>query len=492
MIDGDVVSTGLASLDYILAGGYAANRCHLLEGEPGSGKTTLALQFLIAGRDRGEKCLFITISESPVDIVGGAASHGLNLDGIELFECITPELLLNPDEQQSVVHTSDIELGETVHLIMSAVYKVEPTLVVLDSLSEVALLAQSAMRYRRQVLTLKHFFQKLNCTVLLLDDLTDVDTRLTLHSIAHGVLRLEQVAMDYGGERRRVRVFKMRGRAFQGGYHDFVIRTGGLRIFPRLIALEDTNPTFSLPVSSGIAELDSLVGGGLDAGTTTLIMGASGTGKSTLALQFISAALDRGEPALVVSFEETQRNFERRAAGINLDERANIESGVLSFVHVDPAETSAGEISDMVRRHVAKGCRSVILDSLTGYQHALRDENCLLLHMHELLTYLNLQGVTTTVVLCQAGAVGALEPPLDMTYLADTVLLLRYFEVAGEMRRVLSVVKKRTGSHERTLREIFFDKSGVQIGPPLAGWKNIVSGRPVYAGSEPLLSERVG
>lgn len=492
MIEGDVVSTGLASLDYILAGGYAYNRCHLVEGEPGSGKTTLALQFLIAGRDRGELGLCITITESPSELIAAAGAHGLSLDGIVLFECISPESLLNPEEHQSIVQPAEIELGETIGLIMAAVDKVRPTLVVLDSLSEVYCLAQDNSRYRRQILALKHFFSERGCTVLLLDDLTNVGTKLTLHSIAHGVVRLEQLAMDYGAERRRLRICKMRGRAFQGGYHDFVIRKGGLSVFPRLIArAHDALEVPWPPAGSGIAELDTLTGGGLDTGTTTLIMGASGAGKSTLALQFLYSGLKRGEPALIVSFEETQRNFERRAAGINLDTRADIEHGLLSFVHVDPAETSAGEISDTIRKHVSGGCRSVIVDSLTGYQHALRDEHYLLLHMHELLTYLNHQGVTTIILLSQAGAVGALEAPFDMTYLADTVLLLRYFEAAGEMRRALSVVKKRTGRHERTVREMFVDKLGVQVGPPLLGFRNIVSSRPIYDSAEPLLRDRL-
>ena len=491
MIEGDVVPTGLPSLDYILAGGYAYNRCHLLEGEPGSGKTTLALQFLIAGRARGEKCLFITISESPFELRQVAKTHGLDLDGIELFECVPPELSLDPDQYQSVVHASDLELGETVRSVMSAVVAAQPTLVVLDSLSEVRLLAQGTLRYRRQVLALKHFFQQQGCTVLLLDDLTIREDDLTLHSIGHGVLRLEQVVMDYGAERRRLRVVKMRGRAFQGGYHDFVIRTGGLSVFPRLIAAHHEDRADGEHVlASGIAGLDDLVGGGLEAGTTTLIQGASGSGKSTLALQFACAALARGEKALVVSFEETQRNFERRATGLDMNIRTHLQSGALAFVHIDPAEASAGEISDTIRRHIAHGVGTVVLDSLIGYQHALRDENYLLLHMHELLTYLNQQGVMTMLILSQAGSVGALEPPFDMTYLADTVLLLRYFEAAGEMRRALSVVKRRTGQHERGVRELYFDSLGIQVGPRLGGFAHIVSNRPIFSGAEGLLADR--
>ena len=489
--DAAPVTSGLASLDYILNGGFASNRCHLIEGQPGSGKTTLAMQFLIAGRERGERCLFITISESPFELTQVAATHGLSLDGIELFECVPPELSLDPEQYQSVVHASELELGETVRSVMAAVTASKPTLVVLDSLSEVRLLAHGALRYRRQVLALKHFFFQQNCTVLMLDDLTVREDDLTLHSIAHGVVRLEQVAMDYGAERRRLRVFKMRGRAFHGGFHDFVITHGGVNVFPRLIAADAGNDLdVSMPISTGIDALDLMTGGGLVEGTTTLIQGPSGTGKSTLALQCVRGRLERGEKVLFVSFEETRRNFVRRATGVGIPAQRYLDSGALDFVQVDPAETSAGQISDMVRRSVRDGTTSVILDSLSGYQHALRDEHYLLLHMHELLTYLNQQGVVSIVVLAQAGVVGALEPPFDMTYLADTVLLLRFFEAAGEMRHAVSVIKKRIGSHERYMRELFFDKQGLQVGPVLPGFQNILSSRPIYSGTTPLLTAR--
>lgn len=493
MADQSSVSTGLANLDYILDGGFESNRCHLIEGQPGSGKTTLAIQFLIAGRDRGERCLFITLAETPLELIQVAGTHGLSLDGIELFECSPPELSLDPEQYQSVVHASELELGETVRSVMAAVSAARPTLVVLDSLSEVRLLAQGALRYRRQVLALKHFFSRQGCTVLLLDDLTVREDDLTLHSIAHGVIRLEQLAMDYGAERRRLRVFKMRGRNFRGGFHDFVIVRGGLNIFPRLIASgEDAPPDTDAPVSTGIAALDTLTGGGLEEGTTTLIQGPSGTGKSTLALQCVRQRLERGEKALFVSFEETQRNFIRRAVGVGIPVDRYLASGALHFVPVDPAATSAGQISDMIRRAVREGATSVVLDSLSGYQHALRDETFLLLHMHELLTYLNQQGVMTIVVLSQSGTVGAIEAPFDITYLADTVLLVRFFEVGGEVRRAVSVVKKRVGSHERVMRELFFDNLGLQVGPVLAGFENILSNHPIYTGSAPLLAPRPG
>lgn len=485
------VTSGLPSLDYILGGGFATNRCHLIEGEPGSGKTTLAMQFLIAGQARGEKCLFITISESPHELLQVAETHGLSLDGIELFECVSPEQTLDPEQYQSILHAAELELGETVRSIIDVVTNSRPSLVVLDSLSEVRVLAYGALRYRRQVLALKHFFYRQNCTVLMLDDLTIRADDITLHSLAHGVVRLEQVAMDYGAERRRLRVVKMRGRAFHGGYHDFVIERGGVAVFPRLIAVaEDERIAVDDAVSTGIAALDDLTGGGLDAGATTLIQGASGSGKSTLALQCIRERLARGEKALFVSFEESLLNFRRRAASVGISVDSVLADGTLHFVEIDPAETSAGKISDMVRLMVGQGVTSVILDSLSGYRHALRDENYLLLHMHELLTWLNNRGVLTIVILGQSGTVGEAAAPFDMTYLADAVLLLRYFEAAGEMRCAVAVIKKRTGAHERIMRELYIDEQGLRVGPRLNGFKDILSSRPVYVGTEPLLGPR--
>ncbi|MBC7506302.1 MAG: AAA family ATPase [Sandarakinorhabdus sp.] len=491
--DAAPVTSGLASLDYILGGGYAWNRCHLVEGQPGSGKTTLAMQFLIAGRDRGERCLFITISESPFELMQVAQAHGLSLDGITLHECAQSELSLDPEQYQSVVHASELELGETVREVMAAVIASKPSLIVLDSLSDVRLLAEGDMRYRRQVLALKHFFFQHQCTVLLLDDLTIPDDALTLHSVVHGVVRLEHVAIDYGAERRRLRIFKMRGRDIQSGYHDFVIARGGLKVFPRLVLSKgDWVEDASGPVSTGIEGLDSLLGGGLDAGTTNLIYGPSGTGKSTLALQCVRGRLEAGEKVLFVSFEESRRNFGRRASGVGIPVDQYIESGALLFTKVDPAETSAGQMSDMIRSAVGDGVTSVVLDSLSGYRHALRDEHYLLLHMHELLTYLNHQGVVTIVILSQAGVVGTLEPPFDLTYLVDTALLLRFFEAVGEMRRAVSVLKKRIGPHERVMRELFLDEQGLQVGPPLSGFRDILSNRPIYDGTVPLLTARAG
>lgn len=490
--DGGSVSTGLAALDDILGGGFASNRVHLLEGQPGSGKTTLALQFLLEGRAKDERCLYITLSESRHELLHVAGTHGWSLDGIEIYELVPPELSLDPEREQSIVYASDLELGETVQMVMDEVARVAPARVVFDSLSEIRLLAQSALRYRRQVLALKHFFAQHNCTVLFLDDLTQDTDDLNLHSLAHGVIRLDQVALAYGAERRRLRVYKMRGRAFRGGFHDFVIRTGGLQIFPRLVAAlhpDDDDPD-GAPAISGVVELDALVGGGLDYGTTTLIVGPAGSGKSTLALQYVFAALSRGERVLFISFDETRRNFIRRSSGMSLDVREHEASGAFTFRQVDPAELSPGEMSGIVREQVEGGATVVVIDSLSGYQHAMPEEQFMLLQLHELATYLNQRGVLTFLVLAQSGMVGQMQSPVDLTYLSDSVLLLRFFEAQGEIRRALSVLKKRTGGHEASIREFRIDNGGVRVGPKLEAFRGVLTGTPTYVGATTLLEER--
>jgi circadian clock protein KaiC len=483
------VSSGSRALDYILGGGYACNRVHLIEGQPGSGKTTLALQFMLEGRAKNERCLYVTLSESRQELLHVARTHGWDLDGIEIYELVPPELSLDPEREQSIVYASDLELGETVKMVMDEVARVAPARVVFDSLSEIRLLAQGALRYRRQVLALKHFFARQRCTVLFLDDLTQETDDLNLHSLVHGVVRLEQLALPYGAERRRLRVYKMRGRAFRGGFHDFVIRTGGLDIFPRLVANAHPQaaPDHGL-ATSGIPGLDALVGGGLDYGTTTLVIGPSGSGKSTLALQYAHEALGRGECVFFVSFDETRRNFMRRAAGLGLDV-ASFDSFV--FRQIDPAELSPGEMAGIVRDEVeAKGVSVVVLDSLSGYQHAMSEEQFLLLQLHELVTYLNQQGVLTFLILAQTGTVGQTYAPVDLTYLSDTVLLLRFFEARGEIRRALSVVKKRTGRHESTIRELRIEGGGVRVGPKLAAFQGVLTGTPSFVGDEMLLEGR--
>ena len=488
---GGPVSSGSPALDYILAGGFAAQRIHLVEGTPGAGKTTLGLQFLMEGRDKGENCLYITLSESKEELMHVAETHGWDLDGLEIFELVPPELSLDQEREQSIVYASDLELGETVQMVKDVVERAAPARVVFDSLSEIRLLAQGALRFRRQVLALKHFFAQHGCTVLFLDDLTETVDDLSLHSLAHGVVRLEQLAMTYGAERRRLRVHKMRGRQFHGGYHDFVIRKGGLNIFPRLVAGDhpDTGHVWK-DAQSGVDTLDDLVGGGLDYGTSTLIIGPSGTGKSTLGLRYAYEAMEKGEKALVVSFDETRAIFDRRAAGLGLDTSKFAETGQFTFRQVDPAELSPGELTGIIREQVEQeGATVVVIDSLSGYQQAMPEEKFLLLQMHEILTYLNQQNVLTFLILTQAGMIGQMQSPLDLTYLSDSVLLLRYFEADGEIRRAISVIKKRTGTHEPSIREFRIGQGGFEVGPRLEGFRGVLTGTPIYDGDEKLLGK---
>ena len=482
--DGQGISTGISGFDALLDGGFAFNRLHLVEGHPGTGKTTLALQFLMEGRNRGEKGLYITLSETKAELLQVARSHGWSLDGIEIFELIPPEWSLDPKRTQSVIYASDLELGETVKLVLEQAERTQATRIAFDSLSEIRLLAQGTLRYRRQVIALKHFFAQRGCTVLLLDDLTEEADDYSLHSLAHGVIRLEQFALPYGAERRRLRVYKMRGRSFRGGFHDFVIRKGGIQLFPRLVA-SDHLP--ELParkgLASGVAPLDKLLGGGLDRGTSTLLIGPSGSGKSSVAMQFAMSAMAQGEKVLFVTFDETKHILMTRALGMGWDLRGPIADKQLVLEQVDPAELAPGELTGLVCRNVEKhGATLVVLDSLSGYQNAVPAEQYMLLMMHELLTYLNQQGVVTILVLAQHGLVGAMQTPVDLTYLSDSVLLLRLFEAGGKIRRAISVMKKRTGGHEDTIREYRLDSRGIQVGPPLVHFHGVLTGVPTYTG----------
>jgi circadian clock protein KaiC len=483
-----IVPTGVPGLDSVLSGGYAKYRVHLVEGAPGSGKTTIGLQFLLDGIARGEKGLYITLSETRNELVAVAKTHGWSLRGIEIYELVPAELSLDPKMQQTVVYASDLELGETIRNVLDEIERLKPQRVVFDSLSEIRLLAQSSLRYRRQVLALKHHFANQACTVLLLDDLTSEGDDLNLHSISHGVVRLEQLAVQYGAERRRVRVFKMRGSHFRGGFHDFTIRKGGVRVFPRLVASEHHRDwTDGGPALSGVAELDQLTGGGLDRGTSTLLIGPAGSGKSSLAFQFAHAALERGERVVVFSFDETRKILLKRTAGMGIDLLPHIESGRLRLEQVDPAELSPGELVGMVRDAVEGDVRIVILDSLSGFMNAMPEEHFMLLQLHEMLTYLNQQGVITLLILAQHGMVGQMQSPVDLTYLSDTVLLLRFFEAHGMIRRAISVIKKRTGPHEKTIREYHIDHQGVRIGEPLGQFHGILTGVPTFQGEQATL-----
>ncbi len=480
-------ATGIDGLDDVLAGGLRRGRVFLLEGDPGTGKTTIASQFLIKGAKEGQKGLYITLSETEDELRESVASHGLSFgDEIEVFELLPPESLLNENQQQSLLYSSDLELGETTKRILEAVERVKPDRIVLDSLSEIRLLAQSSLRYRRQILALKHYFARQNATVLLLDDLTSEATDRTVHSVAHGVIRLEELSPTYGAERRRLRVLKYRGQRFRGGYHDFTIATGGVQVFPRLVAAEHKaafNPT-TLP--TGIPELDNLLGGGIESGSSTLILGPSGTGKSLLAITFVLAAIHRGESAAMFIFDEELGLLFNRAKGVGLDLEALIGSGSLIVEQVDAAELTPGEFSHRVRRCIDKhGTRAVVIDSLNGYQAAMPEERSLILHMHELLQFLNRQGATTYLTVAQHGLVGDMQTPVDVTYLADTVILLRYFEAFGRVRRAISVVKKRTSSHEDTIREYRIGKGGLEFGEALTDFQGILSGVPAFIGSTP-------
>lgn len=485
-------ATGIPGLDDILAGGLARDRVFLVEGSPGAGKTTAALSFLRAGAALGERTLYITLSETESELRDTAKTHGWDLSGIEIFELVPPENLLDDQQQQSLLYSSDLELGETTRLIFEAVERAKPARIVIDSLSEIRLLAQSSLRYRRQVLALKHYFARSGATVLLLDDMTADILDKTVHSVAHGVIRLEELAPEYGAERRRVRVVKYRGRKFRGGYHDFTIKTGGLEVYPRLVSSEHRTTFERTQLPSGVDGLDSLLGGGIERGSSCLILGPAGTGKSLLALNFALQAIDRGEKAALFVFDEEVGLLVDRTRALGLDLEPLIANGSLLVQQTDAAELSPGEFTFRVRNCVeSQGIRTVVIDSLNGYQAAMPEEHFLLLHMHELLQFLNRRGVITFLTVAQHGLVGDMKAPIDVTYLADTVLLLRYFEAVGEVRRAVSVIKKRAGAHEKTIREYEIGVDGLSVGPPLTEFHGVLRGVPNFVGpGAGLMGER--
>lgn len=483
-------STGIEGLDNVLQGGISRGSLFLLEGEPGAGKTTLALQFLIDGARRGEKCLYITLSETPEELRQGAASHGWELDdNIEIFELIPPESVLDEEQQQSLLYASDLELVETTKEIFEMVERVKPARIVVDSLSEIRLLAQSSLRYRRQILAIKHFFARTSTTVLMLDDMTSEAADKTVHSVAQGVIRLEETSPDYGAERRRLRVVKYRGQKYRGGYHDFIIDTGGIRVFPRLVSASYRNRRERHIMSTGIPEFDALLGGGINSGSSTLVLGPAGTGKSLVTMNFAMAAIARGEKAALFIFDEELGLLFERMKGMGIDLQAWQDEGSLFIDQIDAAELSPGEFSHRVCKMVeTQQIKTVVIDSLNGYRASMPEENALILHIHELLQYLNRQGAATFMTVAQHGLVGNMQTPVDVTYLADTVILLRYFEAIGEVRRAISVIKKRTGSHETTIREFRIGAGGLAIGEPLTDFHGVLRGVPTYAGgNDPLL-----
>jgi len=473
--------TGIVGLDDILGGGLTRNRLYLLEGSPGTGKTTIALQFLREGSARGESGLYITLSETGQELRESAASHGWTLDGgVSVFELVPPESLLDADQQQSLLYSSDLELGESTRQIFKEVERIRPSRIVLDSLSEIRLLAAGSLRYRRQILALKHYFARHDATVLMLDDLTADTFDKTVHSVAHGVIRLEELAPDYGAERRRVRIVKYRGQAFRGGNHDFTIETGGVQVFPRLVSLEHKTAFPRTRRTSGIPQLDALLGGGLESGSSTLILGPAGTGKSLVAVQYVCAAVARGERAAMFVFDEELGGLLERTRAMGFDLAGMRERGQLTLEQVDAAELSPGEFAHRVRHQVTEAqAKTVVIDSLNGYQAAMPEETALTLHIHELLQFLNRQGAATFLTVAQHGLVGDMSTPVDVTYLADTVLLLRYFEAEGRIRRAISVIKKRQGRHETTIREYTISERGLTLGEPLAGFQGVLKGIPV-------------
>jgi circadian clock protein KaiC len=483
-------STGINGLDFILGGGLARNRLHLLEGSPGTGKTTIALQYLQAGADVGELGIYVTLAETEEELRAGARSHGWTIPtGVHVFELAPPESVLDPERHQSLLYSSDLELGETVQRIVEAISKLKPKRVVIDSLSEIRLLAQSSLRYRRQILALKHYFAQNQSTVIMLDDLTTESTDRAVHSIAHGVIHLDQLAPIYGGERRRLRVAKCRGQSFLGGYHDFTIVSGGIQVFPRLVAAEHRGITLDEKVSSGISELDVLLGGGPSAGSSTLVLGPAGAGKSLLGLHYVAETVRRGEKAALLVFDEELGLLFARAKAMGIDLDAMRAADKLYVRQMDAAELSPGEFSHEVRTSVERhGIRTVVIDSLNGYQAAMPEEQFLILHLHELLQYLNRRGAATFLTVAQHGLVGDMRLPVDITYLADTVVLLRYFEAMGRVRRAISVMKKRGGAHEATIREFRISSDGLQVGEPLTEFEGVLRGVPTYHGaSGPLM-----
>jgi circadian clock protein KaiC len=485
------ISTGNAGLDDILGGGVDPERMYLIEGQPGSGKTTLALEFLLEGARRGEPTLYITLSETERELRLVAKRHGWSLKDITIFELIPAETSLDPSQELTVLQPAEMELSETTQMIFDRVEALAPARIVLDSLSELRLLAQNPLRYRRQILALKHFFSGRKSTVILLDDLSSQQNDLQLHSIAHGVVLLEQLAIDYGAQRRRLRVVKMRGIDFKGGFHDFTIRRGGLEVYPRLVAAEHHKDFDTAVVLSGNPEIDSLLGGGLERGTNALLIGSAGVGKSSLALTYAIAAASRNERSVIFAFDEGRGTMSARAKTLGLPLQEGLDKGLIDVQQIDPAEMAPSEFADAVRRSVEAGnAQVVIIDSLNGYLNAMPDERFLILQMHELLNYLSQRGVLTILVLAQHGLVGPMDTPLDICYLADGVLMLRYFEFDGSVRRALSVVKKRSGNHENTIREFKLSNKGITVGPPLKGFSGIFSGTPVYSGEEaPLMSQ---
>ncbi len=480
-------ATGIDGLNEILGQGLPSNCLYLVQGDPGSGKTTLALQFLLEGVRRGEPTLYITLSETKEELLKVARSHGWSLDAIALFELSAIDSLIRPEARTTVFHPSEIELTKVSELLLEEIRRIQPTRIVFDSLSEFRLMAETALRYRRQLMNLKQELMKHNTTALLLDDRMDnsqISGDPHVLSLTHGVIEMEQLSPDYGRSRRRLRVLKMRGMRFREGYHDYSIETGGLRVFPRIIASDHRVDFSPHAVSSGNHEFDDLLGGGLDRGTTTLIMGPAGTGKSTLAIQYAAQMAHQGESSILFAFDEIRGIVLARATAVGLDIARHVETGRIDVQQVDPAELSPGEFGMRIRRAVEDGCKLVIIDSLNGYLNAMPGDKYLINQLHEMSSFLNQKGVVTILILAQFGLVGQAEAPLNLSYLADTVVSVRFFEAAGAVRQALSVIKKRSGRHEKTIREYqLVSDGGLRIGSPLKQFQGVLTGTPTFFGA---------
>ncbi|MEG3124434.1 ATPase domain-containing protein [Sphingomonas sp. GB1N7] len=496
MSESNTISTGNQGLDTILKGGLPARRLYLLEGSPGAGKTTLALQFLREGIRLGQRVLYITLSETREELAAVSASHGWTLDGFDVFELDSTEEVFGGGREQSIIHPWEMELGETIRLIQDEVERVKPTRVVFDSLSEMRLLAQDPLRYRRQVLGLKQFFAGRDSTVLLVDDMTGSaeNSDAHLHSLCHGVITLQRLTLDFGAARRRLQVQKLRGVDFTAGYHDMMIRKGGIDIFPRLIAADHYADFSDDPVESGVAELDGLLSGGPIRGTSVLVTGPAGSGKTTIALQYLHAACVRGEPCTIFEFDERIATLLLRAKAFNLDLAPFVDDGTLVIQQIDPAEISPGEFAARVRHEVeSRKTRMIVVDSLNGYLAAMPQEQQLILQIHELLSYLSQQGVVTFLINPQHGLVGTMSTSLNISYVADAVILLRFFEAGGRIRKAISIIKNRAGMHEDAIREFRIDPEGIRVGAPLTAFKGVLTGTPEYTGAtDPLLEDRIG
>ena len=478
-------ATGISGLDHILRGGLPRDRVYLLEGDPGTGKTTCALQFLMDGVRNNESCIYVTLSENADELRAVAGSHGWTLDGIDIFELTPADVRVGPDEQYTIFDPSEVELSDTIRAVIDRVNLLNPSRVVIDSLAEFRLLAREPIRYRRQILALKQFFVGRHSTVLLLDDRSGYQPDLQVQSISHGVLRLEYFVGEWGAERRRIQITKLRGVKYRGGYHDVRIETGGLRVFPRVVANEGGGQPSLSPVLSGISELDTLLGGGLSTGTSTLLLGPAGVGKTILASKYAAMASRDGDRSAIYLFDERRSTFLHRSQGLGLGMQPLVDAGTVTVRQLDPGQLSAGEFAAEIRRQVEhEGVKLLMIDSLNGYINAMQDDKVVLLQLHELLSYLNQNDVLTLITVAQHGLVGeSMQSPLDISYLADTVVLLRYFEAGGAVRKAISVLKKRTGAHEDVIREFKIRGDRLEVGAPLSAFRGVLTGVPEYTGA---------